>query len=227
MWNKKSWLIVAWLGCVVCSMSAAPKEKPKAELDSVAFHGAYVGLDLVSAGQMALGQNGKLNVQLDVNLYNRFNPCIEFGYAPFDISDEAGTRSYGQGYYGKIGLNLPVSKYGPHAENQFFAGARYAYSRFQYHLENVFFEESYWGDAYHMDLMNQRAGGHWIEIDVGMRIQVWGPITLGWTMSLKKRLAVQAASASMPAFIPGYGKNRESNQTFAFNLYYLLPFKQR
>lgn len=226
MWNKKLILIVAWLGCFVSLVSAAPKERPKAALDSVAFHGAYLGVDLVSAGQMALGQNGKLNVQLDVNLYNRFNPCLEFGYASFDISNEQATRSYGQGFYGKVGLNLPISKYGPHAENQFFAGARYAYSRFSYQMENVPFKDSYWGDAYSLDLRNQQAAGHWLEIDVGMRIQVWGPITLGWTLFLKKRLAVNNAAESSPAYIPGYGVNRESNQAFAFNLYYLLPIKR-
>ena len=226
MWNKKFLFLLACFGCVINICFAAPKEKPKAEWDSIAFHGAYLGVDLVSAGQIALGQNGKINLQVDVNLYNRLNPCLEVGYASFDISNQNETRSYGQGFYSKVGLNLPISKYGPHAENQFFAGLRYAYSRFNYQLENVQFNASYWEDAYCVDLHNQRAGGHWLEIDVGMRTNVWGPISLGWTLTLKRRLAVNNASASAPAFIPAYGPNRESNQAFSFSLYYLLPFKR-
>ncbi len=225
MWNKKSLLLLSLLGCCTLQMLAAPKEKPKAELDSIAFHGAFVGINLVSAGQMALGQNGNINIQADVNLYNRFNPCLVLGYAPFDISNEEYTRCQGQGFYGKIGVNVPISKYGPNAENQFFGGVRYAYSNFKYQLENVRFPASYWGDAYSMNFRNERAGGHWLEIDVGMRMQVLGPITLGWTLDIKKRLAVNNGAHSVPAFIPGYGPNRETNYGFAFNFYYLLPIK--
>ena len=77
MWNKKACLVLILLAGCFIPLVAAPKEKPKAELDSVAYHGTFISTNLVSAAQMALGQNGGLNLQADVNLYNRFNPCIE------------------------------------------------------------------------------------------------------------------------------------------------------
>lgn len=224
MWNKKACLVLFLLAGCFIPLVAAPKEKPKAELDSVAYHGTFISTNLVSAAQMALGQNGGLNLQADVNLYNRFNPCIELGYAPFSLTHESGTSSHGQGFYGKLGLNMPISKYGPHAESQYFGGVRYAYSRFAYRLEDAQFSESYWGDAYSHSYFNEKAGAHWFEIHVGMRTNVLGPITLGWTLTMKKRLAIENAAHSAPAFIPGYGENRETNYGFLFNLYYLLPF---
>lgn len=224
---SKFWytILILWAFCAF-SLVAAPKEKPKAELDSVAFHGAFLSVDVVSAAQMALGQNGKLEAQLDVNLYNRFQPAVEFGYAAFDYSKQDNARSYGQGYYAKIGLDLPISKYGPHADNQYFGSVRYAYGITHYHLENVPFPASYWGDAYEMNFRDQHAGAHWVEFGGGTRIQVAGPISLGWTLLLKKKLSVQEASHSRPAYIAGYGPYRDTNYSFSLNFYYLLPIKR-
>lgn len=226
MWTKRLVVTVLGLAAGLGLLWAAPKERPKASLDSVAFHGAYLAVDMVGLGQWALGDNGQIAVQADVNLYNRFNPCISLGYAPFDLTGSSGTRCYGQGFFGKVGVNVPVSTYGPNAEHQFYVGAHYGYSNFDYHLENVQFPASYWNEAYSTDLMNQHATAHWLSMDLGMRTQIWGPLSLGWCLRIKKRLSVQEAKLSVPAYIPGYGENNETNYAFSFNLYCLLAFKR-
>ena len=128
--------------CWVASTSLpSRKAKPKAEKDSIAYHGSYIGVNLLSAMKAAYSDSWSIDEQYDINLYNKYIPCLEFGYSRAMLNNAAGTVFSSRGFYGKIGVNLPIAYYGRNAENMFFAGIRYGFSAFDYRLRNVAFSE--------------------------------------------------------------------------------------
>ncbi len=221
---KKKLILALLLLMSMPLMAAQSKERPKAEKDSVFFHGSFVGSDLVSDALFFSG-GGALNIHLDANLRNRVCPCLEFGWSRPSLEKAAATCQ-SQGFFGKIGVNLPLAYYGPNAENHFFVGARLAFAAFNYDLSQIPFDGGYWGDGYTSTFLNERSSAQWLELTGGMRMQVAGPVSLGWTVRLKKILHTKDGEHSIAPVIPGYGvfKDGFSNVSLGFSVYYHLPF---
>lgn len=223
MLRHKLCFIYLLLGC--CSLMAAPKEKPKAEKDSIAYHGSYVGIDLVSVGQAALSDSWNLSAQYDINLYNKYIPCVELGYGQGALQNDLNTQVSSHGFFGKIGVNLPIAYYGKNAENMFFAGIRYGMSHTAYQIKGATFQSGYWGDAYTANFMDEKSFAHWGEVVGGLRIQLVSNLSVGWTLRIKKLFSASPSNNSVPPYIQGFGQNTGDMATnFAFYLYYRFPW---
>ena len=203
---------------------AAPKERPKAERDSVLFHGMYLGVDLAQVEQLLVNDRGGLNLTIDVNLRNRFEPLIDAGYARADLANESGTSCQVAGLYGKLGVNVPIATYGPDAEEQFFVGVRYGLSSFSYDIQGAVFPEGYWNPSYTADFRSEHAMAHFLELSGGMRMHLLGPVYMGWTFKIKKKMGLGSSQRATPPYIPGYGFADDSNFNFGVNLYYRFPW---
>ena len=217
--------IVAVTGLLlfILPLWSAPKERPSSPRDSILYHGSYLGTDLMQDALTAMGKDGQLSLMADVNLYNKYLPTLEVGYAPWSMA-AYGIEAGGQGYFGKIGVILPISYFGPNAENMFFGGLHYAFGLYDYHLQNVPFQASYWNTAYTSHFMEEHSNAHWLEIAGGLRMQISGPLFLGWTLRWKRALKIPDGAHGAAPFVPGFGKNQTSNYSFGFCIYYRLPW---
>ncbi|MBQ9201677.1 MAG: hypothetical protein IJ154_04840 [Bacteroidales bacterium] len=222
--HSKTACLLGYLLMCVLPLWSAPKERPKTERDTVLYHGSYLGTDFVQDALTVMGKNGSINLTADINLRNKYLPSLEVGYAPFSMTADNGIEAGGQGYFGKIGVNLPISYFGPDAENMFFAGLHYGLGFYDYHLQNVPFQAGYWNTAYTSHFMEEHSNAHWLEVTGGMRMQISGPLFLGWTVRWKRVLKTDEGEHGTAPFIPGFGKNQTSNFTFGFCLYYRLPW---
>jgi len=202
--------------------SAADKIKEEA-INIPLYQGVQVGIDIYSPMKFFISDTYGASVKADVNLKNKYLPTIEVGFAQYDKTSDAGNHCTSSGQYFKLGVNKILSQNGPKAENIFFAGAHYGFSAFSYSLDNLTFNQNYWGN-YEASFLNEKSVVGWIELVVGVRVQVMGPISLGWSGQYKSALHVSNGANSIPAYIPGYGQNVKPNAAMAFHLYYKLPF---
>ncbi|MDD2560137.1 MAG: DUF6048 family protein [Bacteroidales bacterium] len=206
------------------SLTALAQTKPKAAKDSVLYHGTQLGISLAEPLKSFFSPTWGSSVQLDVNLLNRFFPLIELGYAQAKLTNQdQSSRFDTKGLYFRAGINLPLATEGPNAENQFFVGARFGFSSFDYSISGGSFEETYWNDSYMRDFPDEHARATWGELLAGLRIQLWGPISLGWSGRMKTSFKIWNGAHSVPAYIPGYGRNQKPNYDLLLHLYYRLP----
>lgn len=204
-------------------VSAADKKKE--ELIKVPlYQGIQIGLDLVSPAGYLVSDSYGAGIKADVNLWNKYFPTLELGYAHFDKTSKNGILVNSSGQYVKVGINKALSYRGDKAENLFFAGAHYGFSGFSYNLDHLVYAKNYWGSSDITSLADQKAMVGWIELVAGVRVQVSGPVSLGWTAQYKSTLHVSNGENSIPAYIPGYGENFKPKLGIAFHLYYRLPF---
>ncbi|HET9571206.1 MAG TPA: DUF6048 family protein [Bacteroidales bacterium] len=205
------------------SLMAADKKK-----EPVVFIPTYQGINLgVELGKPLLGliSNDKgYSIKADVNLKNTWFPTVELGYSSYDRTAESGTRCLASGNYFKIGVNKSLTYLGNKAQNMFYAGAHYGFTSFKYILNHLAWTDNYWGNNALTDLVDQPGVVGWLELTVGVRVNVWGPFSLGWSGQYKSTLHVSGGSYSNPAYIPGYGENLKPMAGLAFHLYCQLPF---
>lgn len=205
------------------SLTALAQTRPKAAKDSVLYHGTQLGISLVEPVKSFFSATWGSSVQLDVNLLNRFFPLIELGYAQAKLTNPEQTRFDTKAIYYKVGINLPLATEGPNAENQFFVGARLGYCSFDYSIGGCIFGDTYWNGGYAKDFPDEHAGAVWGELLAGLRIQLFGPVSLGWSGRMKTTLKVWNGAHSVPPYIPGYGLNQKPNYDLLLHLYCRLP----
>jgi hypothetical protein len=205
------------------NLTALAQARPKAARDSVFYHGAYLGISLIEPVKSFFSATWGSSVQLDVNLLNRFFPVVELGYAQAKLVNPEQTRFDTKAIYYKAGINLPIAKEGPNAENLFFLGGRLGYCSFDYSISGCVFDGTYWNRGYMKDFLNEHAGAAWGEVLAGLRVQLFGPISLGWSGRMKTTFKVRNGEHSVPPYIPGYGLNQKPNYDLLLHLYFRLP----
>lgn len=215
--------IFSFLTLSVLSLTALAQTKPKEPKDSVLYHGTQLGISLIEPINGLFSDTWGSSVQLDFNLLNRFFPLIELGYAQARLQNEQQTQSDSRGLYLRAGINLPLAIEGENAENQFFVGARFGFSSFDYSIIGGQFQDSYWRQNYTTDFPDEHALASWGELIVGLRIQLAGPISLGWSGRMKTTFNIRNGAHSVPAYIPGYGRNKQPMYDLMLHLYYRLP----
>lgn len=202
--------------------TGAPKKRPKKE-NVPLYQGINIGTDLLQPFGLLINKSGGYCVKGDINLKNSFFPSLEFGYSDINKTFKSGIHCLASGSYGKVGLNIPITSSGAKAENMFFIGLHYGLATVKYDLNNLFFSDSYWENSV-TSFSNQKALVGWYEGTVGLRVQIIGPISMGWAVQYKSPLNVKYGTNSNPAYVPGYGQFNDPNVTLNANLYYKLPF---
>lgn len=188
------------------------------------YQGVNIGIELSQPAGLLLSGNGGYSLKADVNLKNKYFPTLEAGLSDFDKSSETGIQFASRGAYFKIGINTPLSVSGLKAENIFYVGLHYAFSAFNYDLKNLTFPGGYWGEYNNNSFENEKATAGWLEGVVGVRVQVFGPISLGWGVQYKSTIHIKNGDHSIPPYIPGYGLNTKPGIGLNAHLYYKLPF---
>jgi hypothetical protein len=214
--------LTAVLLVLAFSLSAADKKKEPAKVYPL-YQGINVGVELSQPVFGAFSGTHGYSAKVDVNLKNAYFPTLELGYTSFDKTAESGIHCLAAGPFFKIGVNKSLTFLGDKAENMFFAGIHYGLSSFTYSLDNLSWYDNYWGNTT-TSYLNQPGLAGWLELMVGVRVNFWGPFSLGWTGQYKSTLHVSGGAQSDPAYIPGYGENLKPQTGLAIHLYYHLPF---
>ncbi|MDP4277993.1 MAG: DUF6048 family protein [Bacteroidota bacterium] len=217
--------ILAAVCLITLALPAFPKNiKPVKKPDVPLYQGIQVGVELGGPVCQLFSDNWSHSAKMDVNLKNKYFPTIEIGQANIDKTGATGIRFTSSGNFAKIGVLLPLATYGDRAENLFYIGLHYGFSSFNYNLDNLTYSGGYWGQPTVTSFANEKAFAGWYDGEVGARVKVFGPISLGWSLHYRSTIHVSNGSHSVPAYIPGYGENVQPNAAICGHLYYRLPF---
>jgi hypothetical protein len=209
--------------CLVVFTGQAQEKKiiekpvlPKVKL----YNGFTVQVDAASLVSSAIsdGTTHSIEGAVQFNLKKKYYPVIELGYAGADkiSNDNVGFKT--NGLFERLGFDISMLKQKPNSKptnNLFTVGLRLGMSNFTYDISNVVITDNYWGGTERQDFSNMNTTKLWLEIVVGIKVEVYKNIFLGWNVR-KKILSQPTTGEVYPWYVPGYGINTSGNWDFNY-----------
>lgn len=215
-----------------------PKKLEPTEMEYPLYNGVSVGVDLWGVGSKLLGgENLSAEVCVNVNLYNRFLPTAEIGYAQSNADGDIGTRYKTQAPYFRIGLDYNALYKRKHG-HMITVGLRYGVTNFKYDIEaiglddpiyggtvgNPNLEDDIWGGSLPYNQPGMKGSMQWIEVCTGLRARITPSLYMGWAIRFKYKLSATTGQYGDPWYVPGYGKYGSSTIGVTYTITYKLPF---
>lgn len=205
------------------------------------FNGIYIGYDLMGPIYKAYSDDYLTSeINIDINLKNRFFPTIELGYANTDKWSEHGTQYKTKAPYFRIGADYNFL-YKKHKNNHLTVGLRYGFTKFDFDLDNLALKDGAWGDQIEnpsiydeiwkdpvtLQKQNISSSMHWIEFVIGVRTAIYKNFYMGWSLRLKYRLSAEENEYGNPWYVPGYGIYKSSRVGLHYSIIYRIPGKKK
>lgn len=200
----------------------------KAEKKKMAYpliYAASVGVDIWNPVMRAFGQKyGLADFSAQLSMHNRYIVVAETGLGLADNTPAANNFTYKSplSWYIKLGADYNFLYNADSPDYQFLAGLRFGLSPFTFNVAGITIDPGYWGEAAHPTIPSQQVTAGWIEVALGLRVKLWGPISAGWTFRFHSLLAETKSPYGQPWYIPGYG-SRHGAITGSFSIFYTLP----
>lgn len=192
------------------------------------FTDLTIGLNIAEPFFMAFGQSyASTDVNATLNMWNRLQPTVELGlgWAKTTPDDMNFTYKGKPSPYIKIGANYNfLFKNSP--DYQLLAGLRLGYSFFSYDVTDIFYQNSYWQELIDYDITGEHSHALWGEAGLGLKVKLWGPLSMGWMVRYHGIFNYGKNEHSAPWFIPGYGP-RKGSLGFSLGIYYTLPMRSK
>ncbi len=160
--------------------------------------------------------------------YNRKWFAIgELGYENTSFDD----KSYeyeSNGSFLRLGFDYNFFKVEEFGNNDnVILGLRYGIGITEFNSNHYTISEGYWGD-YEGSIPSTTSNAHWGEFVFGLRSEVLKNFYMGWSVRMRRLIAVNQDGDFEPYSIPGFGKrDNTTNLSFTYNLEYHLPFKKK
>ncbi len=192
------------------------------------FHSVSVSVDVWDPLMRAFGQHyGLVEFAGELNLHNRYIPVVEVGLGQTDYTPEDNNYTYRVPVtpYFRIGCNYNFL-YNSNPDYLVMAGVRFGFTRFSYEVNNVKVNSDYWGESTEFNLPRQACSFSYIQLAFGLRIKVFGPVSMGWYFRYKAKLHESRDNYGKPWYIPGYG-SRKGAITGSFYVAYTIPLHKK
>lgn len=214
-------------GQEVPDTTATPQSKiPK--MQQPLFYAAAVSVDVWDPVMRLFGQHyGLLEFSGELNLHNRYIPVVEVGLGQSSYTPEDNNYTYKVPVtpYVRVGCNYNFI-YNSNPDYMAFAGLRFGWSHFSYEVNDVRLSSDYWGESATFNLPRQTSNVTYMQVLFGIRVKVFGPVSMGWCIRYKAKLHESEAAYGRPWYIPGYG-SRNGAVTGSFAITYTLPLKKK
>lgn len=190
--------------------------------------GTTVGVDIWDPVMRIFGQKyGITTFSVDLNLHNRYFPTMEVGLGSASSAPDDKDFHYTSpmSVYFKVGANYNFI-YNSNPAYKFFAGLRYGFAPFKWGLQSATPAAGYWGPTPPFTIPNQTATAGWLELCLGLRVELWRNISAGWMFKYHFLLHESNGRHGQPWYIPGYGARGQAI-TGSFIISYTIPFKHK
>lgn len=187
-----------------------------------------IGVDIWDPVMRLLGQKyGLGSAYVRLSIHNRFFPLVEAGLGRADITPDGNNFTFKSptAPYFKIGFDYNVF-YNNSPAYALLVGMRYGFTPFKWSVDNVTVPGSYWDDPSSFSIPSQSATAGFLEISLGVRVKIWGPVSAGWQFKFRSMLHESRNIHGEPMYIPGFGK-RSSPISGAFSIIYTIPLNSR
>lgn len=181
------------------------------------FGGVAASVDLVGFVMKAAGSWANMEVAARLNFKEKFFPLVELGIGSCDRNGKTNENNFSvTAPYYRIGMDYNINK--KQNGNRFFAGARYAFTSFNYDFSNPAQTDRLYGVAVPLSLEGMHGHNQWLELVLGFETKLWSFIRLGANFRFKFRTVNDYATEGEPWFVPGFGINGTSAYGATMNL---------
>lgn len=187
--------------------------------------------------QTAMDNNGTYyGLQTDLAI-RRFMVSAEYGHAELTRQSEAGVAEEEAFFYSSSGdyykLGIDVNLLRDKQTNDFDARGDVIYFGLKYAFSVIDDEASFrtrdnFWETSSISQRNENLGVHWIEMNAGVKVELFKNIFLGYTMRYRFGQRYSDRSSLVPYRIPGFGSGEdEANFGFDYYIFYRIPFKKK
>jgi hypothetical protein len=192
------------------------------------MHAVTIGVNVWDPLMRIFGQHyGLADASVELSLHNRIKPIFEFGLGTAKNTPADGNFTYYSptAPYFKLGVNYNFL-YNSNPAYQFYAGLRYGFTSFKYDITDIESVPGYWDNPTSYNIPRQTSTIGYGEFLLGLKVQIYKNISMGWAFKYHFRLHESATSYGQPWYIPGYG-SRAGAITGAFSVMYTLPLNKK
>lgn len=197
------------------------KKDNKIKMQYPVLNAISIGLNVWDPIMTLTGQKyGGIDLWADFSIHNRIFPIIEVGVGMANSTPKDGNYTYKchPSIYAKIGVNYNFF-FNDTDDYQFFAGIRGGFSSFNYEINDITINSSYWGESHNFTIPDQHTTALYGEALLGIKVKIWKAFSMGWSFRYHHLFKCKDASNSSPYYIPGFG-NRNSKLGASFSLIY-------
>jgi hypothetical protein len=212
--------------------------KTAVKKDTTTYKTAYglrIGID-ISKPTLALFDKSYSGIELvgDYRISKNWYVAGEIGYEK-ETTYEDFTTSTSKGNYIRLGANYNAYRNWMDMNNEIYFGARYGLAIFDQTLDNYtpnvltgvdntlpYFP----ANTINTPKTDTGLNAHWLEVQLGLKVETFKNLFLGAGVSYKLMLAVDDPANFKTLYAPGFNTVFESNTGFGFfyNISYLIPF---
>ena len=186
------------------------------------------GVDIWDAAMRLTGQKyGVGSAFARLSIHNRFFPLVEVGFGRANMRPDGANYTFKSPLspYFKIGVDYNMF-YNNSPSYALLVGLRYCYTPFKWSVDNVTVPGSYWDDPSSFDIPQQNYSAQFLEISIGVRVKLIGPISAGWQFRYRSITHERKNAYGEPMYIPGFGQ-RKHPVSGAFSIIYTIPLNRR
>jgi hypothetical protein len=166
-----------------------------------------------------------ITVQADMQLNKNLYGAIEAGYNRTSHSDSLYTYK-GNGQYVTIGVDYDfLKKREKDEKSMVYGGIRYGFAHNSYEVPAYLIQNDYWETNIEGSYPKTSMTAHWVELVLGLRVEVLKNFFLGWGVREKIMISNSASKEFPPIVIPGFGSGTKKSQfdvTYSVSYYFPL-----
>jgi hypothetical protein len=159
-------------------------------------------------GYVSVDLNEKRSVNLGIGYLN-------YKYSQYNYS------YMNKGSFVRLGIDFNILK-PEKSMGKYWAGIGLKYGLSRYNSETPeLSKENYWGLT-SSSIPARSNWGHFVEVDPGMRAEMFKNFSMGWTISIRMLVHAGGSKDLRPIYLPGFGN---ATKTISTGLSYFIVFK--
>jgi len=162
---------------------------------------------------------------VSVDLNEKRSVGLSFGYLNYKYSQY--NYSYlNKGSYIRLGVDFNLLK-PEKSMGKYWAGIGLKYGLSRYNSETPGLSQiNYWGET-SSSIPVRTNWGHFVEVDPGVRADMFKHFSIGWTMSLRLLVHAGGSKNIKPIYLPGFGNATKTvTAGFSYFLVWNIPYKK-
>lgn len=196
------------------------------------IYGLRIGTDLIKATRNAWDKDYKgFEIYADYRYNKKWYIAAEAGFEDKYKADDqlAFTTS---GMFLKVGVNKNLHQNWLNMNNLIYVGGRYGMSlhnqtlhAYRVNTGSAYFDE----EMQYPELKSTGLMAHWLELVVGMQVEVTQNLFLGMNVRMKGLFYQTQPDGFENLYYPGFGQKYSGNigVGFGYTVSYLIPFKKK
>ena len=189
-----------------------------------AMKGIRIGIDVSKLLLPVIykGERAGFEATADMHMKDNIFAVTEAGWLHVKLDRDTAYHYRENGLYGKVGIDYNLLKSRrPNSNDIVYAGARYGFSVFNHHAENVTVPGYFWPDGMGLAIPKNTMTAHWLELLFGVKAEGLCNLYVGLTFRFKFKIVSPKDNYSTPYLIPGYGNG---NEGYALGLNYYVSY---